>query len=252
MLRNIKLTCEYDGTRFNGWQIQSSRHRTVQGEIEKAIRSVFGKHLTLAGSGRTDSGVHALGQTAHFKVASRMTTDEMTRALNARLPEDISLLSAQDVPLTFHSRFSAKRKIYRYVILNRKIPSALSRHFALYIPAKLNVRAMRKAAQDLLGRKDFRCFMASDPALRRSGRVKDTVRQIYRLDIEKRGDMIALEVEANGFLYKMVRNIVGTLLDVGKGRLSPEDIRRILRSKDRDLAGATAPAHGLFLVQVTY
>jgi tRNA pseudouridine38-40 synthase len=252
MTRNIKLVIEYDGTHFHGWQVQNHNSRTVQGVIEKALEQIFQKKIRLIGSGRTDSGVHALGQVANFKTTTTMPAQAMVKALNAHLPEDVVILSAQDVADNFHAQFSAKRKTYRYRIFMRETPCAQDRFFCYQFPYKLNISHIRKAAQDLCGKKDFRAFMATDIAQRDKQRQRDTVRHITRLEIKKRGDYLFIIIEANGFLYKMVRNMVGTLLEIGTGRLSLDSIKHILKTKDRRLAGRTVPAHGLCLMEVVY
>jgi len=249
-MRTVKITLEYDGTGFNGWQIQARPNRTVQGEIESVLKKIFKKNVRCIGSGRTDSGVHALGQVAHFKVATRMNPEQILKALNSNLPQDIAVHAACFVRASFHARFAAKRKTYRYVILNRPVASALERNHCWHIRQRLNLTAMRRAAKDLVGRKDFRSFTASDTAL--GSRGKNTVRRISRLDIRKKKDFILIEIEADGFLYKMVRNIAGTLVEVGLNRLSQGLIKDILRRKNRGCAAITAPAQGLFLVNVTY
>jgi len=251
-MRNIRLTIEYDGTKFKGWQVQAQRNRTVQGEIEKALKKIFNKRIRLIGSGRTDSGVHALGQVANFKTASQMEASEMLRALNGNLPEDISVLEARDARDDFHSQYGAKRKTYRYTILNRKIRCSQQRYFLFQFQYKLNITKMRSASKALIGKKDFRSFMAADPAQKRSGKSKNTVRTIYKITIKKSGDLITIDIEANGFLYKMVRNIVGTLIEIGSGKRPKEEISDILRKKDRISAGDTSPAKGLCLLNVSY
>lgn len=251
-MRNIKLTLEYDGTHFNGWQIQPSHKRTIQGEIEKALKAIFKKKIRLTGSGRTDSGVHALGQVANFKTTSSLSTAEILKALNANLPEDIVVLKAEEVTLKFHAQYSVKRKTYRYSILNRPTRSAVQRHFCLHVPHKLNLTAMRSEGRSLAGRQDFRSFMAMNPAERHTIKGKDTVRTISKLNIQKKGAYLYIELEANGFLYKMVRNIVGTLLAVGSGKLPKGSVRKILKEKNRMCAPATAPAKGLCLLKVNY
>ncbi len=251
-MKNFKITIEYDGTRFNGWQIQGQNCRTVQAEIERALEKITHKRVRVFASGRTDSGAHAKGQVAHFHATTRLDLPELLRALNGNLPDDVSIISIEEAKKNFHAQFDAKRKTYRYTLLNRIAPPCLERHFCLHIPYKLNIKKMREAALILKGRHDFRAFMASDPALGESIAEKDTVRRIFRLDIRKKGDFILIDVESNGFLYKMVRNIVGTLLFVGSCKISPEHVRRVLRSKDRNLAGDTAPAHGLCLMDVVY
>jgi len=233
-MRHFKLTIEYDGTFFNGWQIQSKRNRTVQGEIELTLKKIFKKKVRIAGSGRTDSGVHALGQIASFFASTRMTASEVKKALNANLPDDIVICDASEVSRNFHARFSSKRKLYRYSILNRTLPTALQRQYCFFFPSKLNLRLMRAEAQQLLGKKDYRCFMAAD------------------LEVRKRGFEITIIASGEGFLYKMVRNIVGTLLEIGTGKAPKGSMRRILDSRDRNYAGDTAPACGLCLVCVKY
>lgn len=251
-MRNIKLTIEYDGTDFQGWQLQRQNLRTVQGEIEKVLQIIFKKHIRVFGSGRTDSGVHALGQVAHFKIDSKIPTEEIVPALNGNLPKDIAVLNAEEVDDQFHAQFSARRKAYRYTILYRSSRSALRRDFCLHIPYRLNVALMRREAKTLVGRKDFRSFMASDPHLKMDPADKNTIRTVYAFSIRRQGDCLHLDIEANGFLYKMVRNIVGTLLAIGSGKLPPGSMTDILRKKSRLAAGMTAPAKGLRLVRVRY
>lgn len=252
-MRNIKLTLEYDGTDFNGWQMQDRSKRTVQGEIEKALSQILKKKTTVTGSGRTDSGVHAKAQTANFKTTSKMTPVQILKALNALLPEDVSVIAAQEVPLNFHARYSVKSKIYRYTILNRPTRSPLLRRESFFYPHPLNLSRMKKEAKFLVGRKDFKSFQASDSAIDEEGRRgKNTVRTIRRLEIRKNGDFISIDIEANGFLYKMVRNIVGTLLEIGLGKRPMGSIQKILKAKNRKAAGQTAPAKGLYLMEVHY
>lgn len=263
MARNIKLTIEYDGTNFHGWQTQTARcspkkqtrrpmQRTIQEEIEKVLKKIFKQNLKVIGSGRTDSGVHALGQVAHFKTTTSMSVKEIQNALNANLPDDIAVLEVEEVPLNFHAQYSAKSKTYRYTILNATARCAQQRNFCLYYPYKLSIRRMRAEAKDLIGRKDFRSFTASDPAKRKTGKKENTVRTIKRLDITRKGDNLFFDIEANGFLYKMVRNIVGTLLEVGQDRLTKGSIKQILSAKDRNAAGNTAKPKGLALIKVRY
>ena len=251
-LRNLKLTMEYDGTHFHGWQVQDPAKRTIQDEIEKILKIIFKKKIHLFGSGRTDSGVHALGQVANFKIGSTMPITEILKALNGNLPEDIVVLNAQDVPLDFHAQYKAKRKIYRYKICNRPVRCALQRQFCLYLPQKLNLAAMRKESRYLLGRKDFRSFAASDPHSEKEGKKKTTIRRIFRLEIRKKKDIVTIDIEANGFLYKMARTIVGTLLKVGLKKWKEGSIKAILKAKNRTLAAPTAPARGLCLLKVSY
>ncbi|MFH1359623.1 MAG: tRNA pseudouridine(38-40) synthase TruA [Candidatus Omnitrophota bacterium] len=249
MLRTIKLTIEYDGTDFSGWQIQKNS-RTVQDEIEKASKHIFKQPIRLVGSGRTDSGVHASGQVAHFQTDTKLTNQKICLALNSRLPCDVVILTAADVSEKFHAQYNVKSKVYRYLILNRKIPCALKRNFCAFYPYPLNVNKMRQEAKCLIGTKDFKSFQAADPSAQY--RQKNTVRQVKRINIRKNEDFVSIEIESNGFLYKMVRNIVGALLAIGSGQLPEGSIVRILKQKDRRCAPKTAPAKGLCLLEVKY
>lgn len=249
-MRNIKLTIEYDGTDFNGWQIQAKGNRTVQDEIEKTLQKIIGKKIHIYGSGRTDSGVHALGQIANFKTTSTIPSEGILRALNTYLPNDISILNIEEAKTKFHSQFDAKKKTYRYTILNRQEACAINRRFCTHIPHKLNTHRMRKATKDLIGRHDFKSFVASNPAKR--GKKESTIRHIYRADLKKRGDYLTFEIESNGFLYKMVRNIVGTLIDIGSKQRPTTNMKTIISSQDRTMAGNTAPSQGLCLIEVKY
>ena len=247
-MRNIRLTIEYDGTRFSGWQTQRSRKRfrTVQEEIEKAAKKLFGKNIALIGAGRTDTRVHAEAQAANFKIDSALPLRNIKRGLNSYLPKDIAILSADDARSSFHARFDAKQKLYRYTIINRKTRSPLLRRYAALISYDMDIGAMKKAAKYFVGKKDFKSFQASDK------NSKDSVRNIKRLDIVSKPPMIEIYVQANGFLYNMVRNIAGTLIDVGRGRIRPDDVKAILSRRHRPAAGQTAPAKGLCLVKVIY
>lgn len=259
-MRNIKLIIEYDGTHFQGWQTQQSRRgkstvkspRTVQGEIEAALEKIFKTNVTLDGSGRTDSGVHAAGQVANFKIKNKMPAAEIKNALNGNLPKDVVVIDAKDVNSDFHAQYSAKSKVYRYTVINCDTRSPLRCHFALLYNRQINVSLMRKEAAVLLGRHDFKSFEASDPVRQTKDRRRGTVRTIKRMTVKKKGDEIIFEIEADGFLYKMVRNIVGTLLEIGCGRLPPGSMKAILAQKDRKRAGATAKARGLSLLEVKY
>ena len=247
-MRTFKLTLEYDGAGFKGWQIQKNGERTVQGELEKACTLIFKHAVKTIASGRTDSGVHAAGQVVSFKADTRMKPAEIQKALNSRLPVDIAVLKVQEVAADFHAQYSAKEKTYRYTILNRSHRSAFLRQRAYFYPHALDVTLMRRAAKALVGRHDFKSFQAHDPL-----RVdRDTVRTIKRLLIKKEGGLVYISVTANGFLYKMVRNIAGTLIAVGSGQILSKDISKILKAKNRDLAWDTAPAHGLTLISVKY
>ena len=248
-LRNFKLTIEYDGATFNGWQRQGQGERTVQGELEKTLGRIFKTdHITTIASGRTDSGVHAQGQVVSVKADTRMKVGDIHKALNAWLPKDIAVSQIKEVGLDFHAQYSVKDKTYRYMILNREHPSVVLRQRALFYPHQLNVPAMRKAAKILVGKHDFKSFQAFD-ALRAD---KGTVRTIKKLSIKKEGDCLHIEVTADGFLYKMVRNIVGTLLAAGRGQISLQAMKDILKAKNRSKAANTAAAHGLVLIRVRY
>jgi len=250
--RTIKLTVEYDGTDFNGWQIQPGGCRTVQAEIERALEIILKKSTRVHGSGRTDSGVHALGQTAHFKTSSVIVCDVLCRALNANLPNDIVIRDVCEAAADFHAQFSAVRKRYRYTIFNRQTPCAINRRFCTHIPYRLNAAAMRKAAGFFIGCHDFKSLAASDPARQRKGIEQNTVRTVFVSELKKTRDYLVYEVVADGFLYKMVRNIAGTLIGVGCGQIRADDIPDILSGKDRGKAGDTAPPQGLCLVEVEY
>ena len=247
-MRNIHLIIEYDGTGFNGWQKQRTRKRfrTVQDEIEKAAKKLFGKRIRLIGAGRTDSGVHAEAQAANFKIDSTLPLRNIERGLNSYLPRDIAILSADEAGSRSHARFDAKEKLYRYTIVNRKVRSPLSRRYATLVSFDLDINAMEKAAKYFIGKKDFRSFQASDK------KKKDSTRTIKRLDIINRAPLIEIYIQADGFLYNMVRNIVGTLIDVGRGRIKPDSVKDILSKKSRPAAGQTAPARGLCLLKVIY
>ncbi|OQY03882.1 MAG: tRNA pseudouridine(38-40) synthase TruA [Desulfobacteraceae bacterium 4572_123] len=246
MQKNFKLTIEYDGTHFHGWQRQLT-DRTIQGEIERALCKICNEKITLIGSGRTDAGVHALGQTANFRSSSRLGADEFQKALNSLLSSDIVIRACEAAAESFHARFDACSKIYNYRILNRKIPMAIGRQYVWFIPLDLDLPAIQSAMAHLKGEHDFKAFEGTG-----SPRAH-TVRNIYRIDlIEKKEGCVIFEIQANGFLRFMVRNIVGTLVDVGLGRTEADEVKNILMSRDRGRAGATAPPQGLFLMQVCY
>lgn len=247
-MRKFKLTLEYDGAGFCGWQTQAQGLRTVQNHLEEQIERIFKRKLHCHGSGRTDSGVHALGQVAHFKVDTALKPALIQRALNSFLDKDLAVLKVQEVPLNFDAQYSVKSKTYRYTILNRPHPSALWRDRAWFYPGRLNVAAMRRAARLLKGCHDFKAFQS---ASQRSN-LTDTVRTVYRLTVTKEGELVHITVAANGFLYKMVRNIVGALVAVGEGGLSPQGLGEFLKGKARASAPKTAPSWGLCLMSVKY
>ena len=243
---NFKITIEYDGSAYHGWQRQAT-DRTIQGEIEIALMTMTGNRVALIGSGRTDAGVHALNQVANFHCDTLLTPEVFLKGLNSLLPEDIVITSCEAVPEKFHARYDVKSKIYHYKILNRSLPVAISRQYAWHIRKELEFNAMRRTLRFIVGSHDFKAFEGSG-----SPRA-DSVRQVMSADLVKTGDgFLILKIEGDGFLKFMIRNIVGTLVDVGLGKITPDDFKRILVSKDRNLAGITAPAHGLFLVSVKY
>lgn len=244
-MRNIKLTIEYDGTNYCGWQNQING-TSVQEVIEKALKKILKQKIKLIGAGRTDSGVHACGQVANFRTASRLTGRELLFALNSNLPKDIAVKKVEEVGPGFHARFKAKSKLYTYTIFNSLIPSPLERRYSYQYKIPLDVRLMKKEAKALLGRHSFKSFQAAS---------KDgcsSISNVKRISIKNNCQRISIDIEATGFLYNMARNIVGTLIDVGRGRLQEGDVRRILKAKDRSLAGPTAPAKGLCLMKVNY
>jgi len=245
-MRNIRLLIEYDGTNYLGWQVQP-KGPTIQGVLEEKVGLLTGAPVQLFGSGRTDSGVHALGQVAHFKTESRMNILTMQRALNSLVPPDIVIQKVEEVEDSFHARKHSKSKVYEYRILNRNLRSAFHRGYVWYIPQKLNFMEMKKAARSLVGEHDFSAFRTVGSPTRTA------VRRVTRAEWKRgRDGLIRFEIEANGFLKQMVRSIIGTLVEVGKGKMKAADLRKILNSKDRKEAGPTAPARGLFLKEVKY
>jgi tRNA pseudouridine38-40 synthase len=247
-VRTIKLTIQYDGTDFVGWQRQPSG-TAIQGLIEDALAPIEGSRVTVDGAGRTDAGAHALGQVASVTLASRIDAPTLARALNAVLPPEVRILSAEDVDADFHARFSAVSKTYEYRIVNAPFVSPFFHRYVWHIIQPLALDAMREAAEPLVGAHDFAAFQGAG-----SG-VESTERIVDRIDWEDGGGYdlpITLRITGNGFLRHMVRNIVGTLVEVGTGRWPAPCVRDILASGDRTLAGPTAPARGLFLVRVDY
>ena len=258
-MRNIKLRLEYDGTDFKGSQLQVVGQRTVQGELEKALGRLTGlqadERLKVSLAGRTDTGVHAAGQVASFRTDSLLSIETFRRGLNALLPFDVAVLDAQEEGDDFHARFSAKARRYRYSVLNRPVRSALQRRFAYGVSGRLDLAIMNEAARTLVGEHDFASFAGAGwgvPTEEAEG--PGTVRRILKATVERleASDMLVLELEANAFLPHMVRNIVGTLLLVGKGEITPTRFEEILAARDRRWAGPTAPACGLSLVEVSY
>ena len=213
-IRNFKLTLEYDGTGFSGWQTQFEGLRTVQNHLEEKLARIFKTKIHCQASGRTDSGVHALGQVVHFKVDTAIKASLIQKALNSFLDRDVSVVKIQEVPLDFHAQKDVKSKTYRYTLLNRPYPSALWRDRAYFYPSQLNISAMRNKAKTLKGTHDFKPYQSAS----KRSRIKNTVRTIKKLSVARQGDLIHILISADGFLYKMVRNIVGALIMAGGGR----------------------------------
>jgi len=267
-MRNIKLVVEYNGTNYVGWQRQKSRQSTVhspqfeksgkeikkrdirkdsiQGTIEEATYKITGKKVNVIGSGRTDAGVHARGQVANFKTETNLKLKELQNAFNAVLSEDILIRKIEEADMNFNARYDAKSKCYQYSIINTKFCSPFYKRFYAHISYPFNFGLMKKEAEILIGKNDFKTFQAQDK------REKDSVREIYELSFGKKNDIITIQIVANGFLYKMVRSIVGTLIEIGRGKLPPGSMKKILISKNRKLSGPTAPPEGLCLVKVKY
>ncbi len=244
-MRNIKLTIEYDGKCYNGWQKQPNK-LNIQGEIERAIYNITKEEVDLIGSGRTDAGVHALGQVANFKTNSQISIEKLPLAINSQLKNSIVIKEAEEVNERFHSRYNAKRKTYRYIINNSKCGTAIYRNLEYSYPFKLDAEKMKQASKYFEGEHDFKAFKSSGTS------SKNSVRTIYKAIVKQEGEKIIIELTGNGFLYNMVRIISGTLLDVGLGKIQPEEIPNMIESKDRQRAGKTLPAHGLYLVELIY
>lgn len=246
-MRNINLTIEYDGAAYHGWQLQPEI-RTIQGVMEEAIGRIVQEPVSLTAAGRTDAGVHALGQVANFRTKSAIPPDALKRGLNSLLPDDIVVRASEEVPLAFNARKEARGKRYRYIIMNRPDPSARHRLYSWHVREPLDADSMRRGAGHLSGRHDFSSFRASGCG------NHSPVKDLWRLNVESAIDGVFLHIvaEADGFLRYMVRNIVGTLVDVGRGRRLDRDLKEILECRNRAAAGATAPPQGLFLEEVFF
>jgi len=236
---------QYDGTGYHGFQRQPGLV-TVQELLEKAIKAITGEEVRVTGAGRTDAGVHARGQVVNFHTAGTIPDERFPFALNSVLPPDVVVVGVERVSPEFHARRNAISKVYRYSVLNRVFPCPFLRRYAYHVPQRLDLPAMMEAAGYLVGRHDFASFRAAGSSAR------TTIRTLTGLEWRREGDLLHLRAEADGFLYHMVRAIAGTLLEVGRGKLEPEEVRRILEARNRDLAGPTAPAHGLCLEEVRY
>ena len=246
MTKNFKITIEYDGSCYHGWQRQK-KNCSIQDEIEKALKKMTSSKVSLIGSGRTDAGVHAAGQVANFKCDTRLEPEAFFKGLNSLLPEDIIIKDCQLVGMAFHARYDVRSKIYHYKILNRAVPAAVGRQYSWFLRKALDRQKMRAAAAHIIGRHDFKAFEgAGSPR-------QNTIREVLSAElIEHEGGILIFQIEADGFLRYMVRNLVGTLVDVGLGKITPADFKDILDSRDRSQAGATAPALGLTLIKVNY
>ncbi len=242
-----KLTIAYDGTPFAGWQIQPNGP-TIQEEIEKALHQVTGKPIKVIGAGRTDAQVHAKGQVAHF-VLETPPSPFLQKSLNALTPDEISILSIEPVDESFHARFSAKEKIYSYDVTTDLIQLPFDRNYSLHCTYPLSFDTMREAIKDLIGKHDFSAF-ANHGFLFNEG--KNPIKTLYAIDIVQHDSGFALVFRGNGFLYKMVRNLTGLLIEIGRGKLYPSDAKKILESRDRKQAPSAAPAHGLTLYSIRY
>lgn len=244
-MRNIKLVIEYDGKDYAGFQSQTNA-LGIQEVLEGAIKTVTNEDVKIIASGRTDKGVHALGQVANFFTQSNIPAQGFMRAINRELPEDIKIRSSKEVDLSFHSRFSAKKKRYRYIVYNGKVERPIYRNFSYHIIKEINVKNIEDALPHFLGTHDFKSFMGPKT------KYKDTIRTIYKFEVEQKDDFIEFIIEGNNFLRHMIRIIIGTLIFVGIGRIRSEDIEKIINGKNRELAGVTAQPQGLFLEKVYY
>ena len=245
-MKNYRFLLQYEGTRYQGWQRQESSENTIQGKLEMLLSRMCGHKVEVQGSGRTDAGVHALGQVANAHMCTEKTPWEIMEYMNQYLPEDIGVLSVKEVSERFHSRLNARGKTYCYRIINSPVPQVFQRRYAHTVVEKLDVEAMRQGAGFLVGKHDFAAFTSA-----KKGK-KSTVRTVEEILIERQGNLILLTFSGDGFLYHMVRILTGTLLEVGLGRRKPEEIIEILNSGSRAAAGELVPAKGLTLVEVRY
>lgn len=245
-MRNIRLLLQYEGTKYQGWQRQQSTDHTIQGKLETLLSKMCQETIEIQGSGRTDAGVHALGQVANFRTSSEMTVEEMQTYMNTYLPEDIAVLHVTEAGPRFHSRLNASGKHYIYRVINSGIPDVFLRRYAIQVPEKLDLDAMRKAAAYLCGEHDFKSFTSA-----KKGK-KSTVRRIDSIEIMQEDTLLTFSFQGNGFLHHMIRILMGTLLEVGKGERSPESIPELLDAKNRELAGPLMPAKGLTLVEIFF
>ncbi|NLJ58922.1 MAG: tRNA pseudouridine(38-40) synthase TruA [Tissierellia bacterium] len=245
MVRNIKLTLAYDGTQYFGWQTQKNRP-TIQETLETNISIVMKEKINLIGSGRTDRGVHALGQVANFKATTKIPEDKIKIAINAKLPSDIRVLESREVDIDFNSRFNAVDKTYIYQIYNSSVANPFYSRYSWFVPQNLDLTKMEEALQLIVGTHDFKGFMATGSS------VKSTIRTIYEANLVTENNLLKIYIKGNGFLYNMVRIIAGTIIDIGRGLKDISSIDEVLIEKDRSLLGRTAPPEGLFLMNVNY
>lgn len=244
-MKRVRLIISYDGTNYCGWQIQINGI-TVEEIINRELSNLLGEEIAVIGASRTDSGVHAIGNVAVFDTETKIPAEKISFALNQRLPEDIRIQKSEEVPTDFHPRYCDSTKTYEYKILNRRFPDPLNRLYTHFVYMPLDVGKMKEAAIYIIGEHDFASFCSA------GSQVKTTTRTVYTLDIAKESDIISIRISGNGFLYNMVRIIVGTLIKVGLGVYPPEHVKEILESKDRYQAGPKAPARGLTLVGIEY
>lgn len=246
-MRNFKIILQYEGTRYQGWQRQDSTKNTIQGKLEAILGKMTGKgFVQVNGSGRTDSGVHALGQTANFKLETDKTPQEIMDYINQYLPEDIGVIDIKEMPERFHSRLNAKKKTYVYRIWNTSLPCIFERRYVYELAEELDVEAMREAAALLVGKHDFKAFTSTKKS------KKSTVRTIERIEITRRGHELVLTYIGDGFLYHMVRILTGTLIEIGLHKRDVQSVQTLLESGTRELSGTLAPAKGLCLAAVEY
>lgn len=244
-MKRVRLIISYDGTNYCGWQIQINGI-TIEEIINKELSNLLGEEIAVIGASRTDSGVHAIGNVAVFDTETRIPPEKISFALNQRLPDDIRIQKSEEVPADFHPRYCDSTKTYEYKILNRKFPDPLNRLYTHFVYLPLDVEKMKEAATYIVGEHDFASFCSA------GSQVKTTTRTVYTLDVDKENDIISIRISGNGFLYNMVRIIVGTLIKVGLGVYPPEYVKEILESKDRYKAGPKAPARGLTLIGIKY
>ena len=243
---NYKLVLQYDGTKLNGWQKQGNTDNTIQGKLEAILERMYGEYVEIHGSGRTDAGVHAFGQVANFHASGKFSLEEIKAALNEYLSKDIRVLKVENVDERFHARLTAKAKTYEYRIDNGEVADVFQRKYVMREENPLDLEVMREAAGYLVGTHDFKTFCANKKM------KKSTVRTIYSIVIEEKDGMVSIRYNGNGFLYNMVRILTGTLIEVGRGLRKPEEMQAIIDAQDRGAAGFTAPAQGLYLVEVEY